>query len=91
MVPGAWNVIRDSGVIQDVADMDLVGNRRNVRHHPLLRFGAAPVDVTVCHSHAASGGPIHACRVFIAPCARCGLRRTKRAAEGQNEIDESKG
>jgi hypothetical protein len=55
MVPDALTVIRIRRSRQDVAGLVMVSNRRNVRHHPLLRFGAAPVDVTVCHSHAATG------------------------------------
>jgi hypothetical protein len=51
MVPDALTVIRIRRSRQDVAGLVVVSNRRNVRHHPLLRFGAAPVDVTVCHSY----------------------------------------
>jgi hypothetical protein len=46
-VPDALTIIRDSQDVQDVAGLIVVSNRRNVRHHPLLRFGAAPVDVAV--------------------------------------------
>jgi hypothetical protein len=89
MVPDALIVIRGSrDSSRTSSGLVVVSNRRNVRHHPLLRFGAAPVDVTVCHSYCGDRRTADASGLvgeFIAPRARPGQRRTEHVAAREVE------